>query len=270
MKSMEITYKKKFGQNFLINNKIINKIIDSSNIKTSSEILEIGPGDGSLTKKIIMEKPEKFVAIEIDKSLINKINKDVFKNSNYEIIFSDALKFKEYEKFSKNFTIISNLPYNISLNLLIKWIYQLNKIPHANQMILMFQKEVAERILAKNNTKKYGRISILCSAFYEIKKIVDVDKKDFFPVPKVDSAVLFFKTHESFKIDINDIKYLEEVTSALFNNRRKKLKKKIQTLFTEQAIKDNNLDKVYNFRVENLTNDFFFKLANIKKLYSSH
>jgi len=258
--------KKKYGQNFLINKEIINQIIKIANINNNSEILEIGPGNGALTKQIIIKKPKKFIAIEIDKSLKKEIGEIFLNNTNYEILFFDALKFKEYDKFSKNFTIISNLPYNISIPLLIKWIYQLDKVPHSNQMILMFQKEVAERILANNNSKKFGRISILCSAFFDIKKIIDVGKNNFFPVPKVNSTVLLFNTLKSFKFNIKDIKYLEKVTNILFNNRRKKLRKKIETLFTKKTIEENMLNKYYDCRVENLTSEIFFYLASIYKL----
>ena len=258
--------KKRFGQNFLVNNNIIDKIINASNINRESEILEVGPGNGALTKRIIMKKPKKFIAIEIDKSLETQLNKEFMNCNNYKLIFLDALKFKENENFSNNFTIISNLPYNISLALLKKWIYQLIINPHANQMILMFQKEVAERILARHNSKKFGRISVLCSAFFEIKKVADVDKNDFFPIPKVKSTVLIFKKLKKFKFNIKDIKYLEKVTNILFNNRRKKLKKKLQTMLTQEIIEKNMLNKLYDYRVENLTNEIFFKIASIIKL----
>ena len=259
--------KKKFGQNFLINQTAVEKIIEASYVSSNDDILEIGPGDGILTKEIIKKKPNKFIALEIDRSLINKLqvlfNKN--KNNNYELIFSDALKFDESSKFKKNFKIISNLPYNISLPLLIKWIDQLNKFPFANKMILMFQKEVAERILAKTNSKKYGRISILCSSFYRIKKILDVDKKDFFPIPKVNSIVLSFDLLRKSKIDIANIEFLKKISFELFNNRRKKLKKKIQSLFSDDIIKYNQLDRLFDLRAENLTVDIFCKLALLLK-----
>ena len=258
--------KKRFGQNFLVNNNIIDKIINASNINRESEILEVGPGNGALTKRIIMKKPKKFIAIEIDKSLEAQLNKEFINCNNYELIFLDALKFKEHENFSNNFTIISNLPYNISLALLTKWIYQLSNNPHADQMILMFQKEVAERILARHNSKKFGRISVLCSAFFEIKKVTDVDKNDFFPIPKVKSTVLIFKKLKKFKFNIQDIKNLEKVTNILFNNRRKKLKKKLQTMLSQENIEKNMLNKLYDYRVENLTNEIFFKIASIIRL----
>ena len=259
--------KKKFGQNFLINQRIVKKIIEASNININDDILEIGPGDGVLTKEIIKKKPNKFIALEIDRSLNDRLNVlfDKKKNNNYELIFEDALKFDESSKFSNNFKIISNLPYNISLPLLIKWIDQSKKLPFAHKMILMFQKEVAERILANTDSKKYSRITILCSSFYHIKKIIDVDKKDFFPIPKVNSIVLSFDHLKKPKIDISSIEFLKKITFELFNSRRKKLKKKIQSLFSDEIIKHNYLDKLYDLRVENLTVDIFCKLALLLK-----
>ena len=258
--------KKKFGQNFLVNQTVVKKIIEASNINSNDNILEIGPGDGALTKEIIKKKPNTFIAVEIDRSLMSTLqvlfNK---KKNNYELILADALKFDESSKFSNNFKIISNLPYNISLPLLIKWIDQLKKIPFANKMILMFQKEVAERILANKDSKKFGRISILCSSFYDIKKIVDVDKKDFFPIPKVNSTVLSFDPLKKSKISIDNLEFLKKISFELFNNRRKKLKKKIQSLFSHEIIKFNGLDKLYDLRAENLTVDIFCKLALLLK-----
>ena len=258
--------KKKFGQNFLVNQTVVKKIIEASNINSNDNILEIGPGDGALTKEIIKKKPNTFIAVEIDRSLMSTLqvlfNK---KKNNYELILADALKFDESSKFSNNFKIISNLPYNISLPLLIKWIDQLKKIPFANKMILMFQKEVAERILANKDSKKFGRISILCSSFYHINKIIDVDKKDFFPIPKVNSIVLSFDPLKKSKISIDNLEFLKKISFELFNNRRKKLKKKIQSLFSNEIIKFNRLDELYDLRAENLTVDIFCKLALLLK-----
>ena len=259
--------KKRFGQNFLINQSIVNKIIYESDIKTNDEVLEIGSGDGVLTKEIINKKPKKFIALEIDKSLKDKL--EVFfnkkKNEKYELIFQDALKFDERSKFNNNFKIISNLPYNISIPLLIKWTSELNMMPFPKKMILMFQKEVAERIMANSNTKKYGRISVLSSSIYQIKKIADVDKKDFFPIPKVNSVVLSFTPLKKKKININDLKYLKKISFELFNNKRKKLRKKFQSLFTNDIINSNLLYELYDLRAENLSVDMFCKLALLLK-----
>ena len=259
--------KKKYGQNFLTNQSIVKEIIQAAEIKNSDEILEIGPGDGILTKEIINKNPKKFIAIEIDKSL--KINLEtLFKkktNHKYEMLFKDALQFDETSKFNNDFKIISNLPYNVSLPLLIKWIKQLNKYPVAKKMILMFQKEVAERILAKINSKKYGRLSILSSVYYDIKKVIDVDKKNFFPIPKVNSSVLVFDLLKKPMLDISNIENLQKITLILFNNRRKKLKKKLQKIFSNEIINKNFLEELFDLRAENLTPNIYCKLALLLK-----
>ena len=259
--------KKEYGQNFLTNQHIVKEIIQAAEIKNNDEILEIGPGDGILTKEIINKKPKKFIAIEIDKSLKIKLESlfDKKNNHKYEILFKDALQFDETLKFDKNFKIISNLPYNVSLPLLIKWINQLNKNPVAKKMILMFQKEVAERILAKINSKKYGRISILSSVFYDIKKITEVDKSNFFPIPKVNSTILLFDLLKKPLLDISSIEYLQKITFELFNNRRKKLKKKLQKIFSNEIINKNFLEELFDLRAENLTPNIYCKLASLLK-----
>jgi len=259
--------KKKYGQNFLINKSIVNEIIEAADIKTNDEILEIGPGNGVLTREIINKKPKKFITIEIDKSLKEKLDSLFYKKNNYEyeMIFKDALQFDETSKFNNDFKIISNLPYNVSLPLLIKWINQLNKYPVAKKMILMFQKEVAERILAKINSKKYGRISILSSIFYDIKKIIDVDKKNFFPIPKVNSVVLVFDLIKKPILEISNIENLQKITLELFNNRRKKLKKKLQTIFSNEMINKNFLEEIFDLRAENITPQMYCKLALLLK-----
>ena len=259
--------KKKYGQNFLINETIAKEIIKAADIESYDDILEIGPGDGILTREIIKKKPKKFITIEIDKSLKKNLESLFGKENNieYQIIFEDALKFKESSKFNNDFKIISNLPYNISLPLLIKWINQLDQYPVAKKMILMFQKEVAERILAKINSKKYGRISILTSVFYDIKKIIDVDKKKFFPIPKVNSTVLMFDLLKKPMLDISDIENLKKITMELFNNRRKKIKKKLQTIFSNEIVKKNFLEQLFDLRAENITPQMYCKLALLLK-----
>ena len=259
--------KKKYGQNFLTNGKIINKIINIANINEYSNILEIGPGDGALSKQICKKKPKKYIAVEIDKTLRKSLS-SIFSDEKYQLIYEDALKFKEQDYFLKNTTLISNLPYNISIPLLIKWTYQLEKSPWYKKMILMFQKEVAERILSKENSKKFGRITLLTSAFFKITKIIDVNKSDFYPIPKVDSIVLLFEPLKKKMINFNEIKSLELLSHEFFNNRRKKLKKKITKLFDEEVIKKNSLDKLYDLRAENLNKFTFYKL--VKLVNSDH
>ena len=140
-------HKKKLGQNFLINKEIIKKIADIGNVDKNTNIIEIGPGSGNLTEELLKKNPKEIFALEFDKDLSNYLDKikNNFKNFNYKI--SDALTFDEKSIFKKNSIIYGNLPYNISLKLLIKWIYSDPWPPFYDQMILMFQKEVAERII---------------------------------------------------------------------------------------------------------------------------
>lgn len=254
--------KKKYGQNFLKNNKIIDKIINVANINEGSNILEIGPGNGALSKEIIKKKPKKYIAVEIDKTL-DKYLSSIFLNRKYKLIYDDALNFDEKKYFTKDAILISNLPYNISIPLLIKWIYQIENSPWYNKMILMFQKEVGERIISKENTKKFGRITLLASAFFKITKIIDVNKNDFHPVPKIDSMVLLLEPLKKKMINFNEIKALELLSHELFNNRRKKLKNKILKLFNKDIIKKNSLEKIYELRAENLNKETFYKLVKI-------
>ena len=254
--------KKKFGQNFLINFDIISKIIIHAKINKHSDVLEIGPGDGALSKEIVKKKPSKYIAVEIDYLLKNKIEK-IFNNTNYKLIFEDALKFDEQFFFKNKIILISNLPYNISIPLLIKWTYLTSSYSWCSRMILMFQKEVADRIISNENSKKFGRISILVSAFFKITKLFDVPKENFFPVPKVNSSVLLFEPLQKKKITSENLKALELLSHELFKNRRKKIKNKLKKLFNDSEIKSNNLEKLYDLRAENLNKSIFYNLAKI-------
>ena len=185
-------HKKHLGQNFLINKNITKKIADIGIINKDSNILEVGPGTGVLTQELIKREPRKIFAIEFDKDLKPDLEKIKNNCNNFYYIISDALTFDEKKIFKKNVTIFGNLPYNISLKLLIKWIYSEPWPPFYNQMVLMFQKEVAERVIATSNNKKYGRISILSDARLKVKFHFNISKKEFTPEPKVDSTVLSF------------------------------------------------------------------------------
>ena len=252
--------KKKFGQNFLIDKEICNRIICLEKIKDEN-ILEVGPGNLALTEHIIKNKPKKFFAVEIDSEIF-----DVKKNNKIleYLLNEDALKFDELKKFNnEKFSIISNLPFNISSELLIKWCYIQNNYQCINSMTLMFQKELAERIIAKINTKKYGRISILANAFFDIKKEIFVEKNKFNPSPKVDAIVLKFSSLKTNKIKKENLNKLENITSLFFNERRKKNIKKIQKLFDQKTIKDNKLEQYFELRAENIDKETYYKLSEI-------
>lgn len=253
-------FKKKYGQNFLNNSLIGNKIVNSLTI-TGKNILEIGCGNLALTNKIINKKPKKFICIEIDKDLIDEMQNS--KNSKY-ILEQDALIFNEIKAFqNQSFSIISNLPFNISSLLLIKWINIQSNYNCINEMVLMFQKELAERIISKENTKKYGRISLLSQAYFNVKKELIVKKAEFTPVPKVDAIVLKFTPLERKKIKVSNIKNLEKLSNFFFNDRRKKNKKKIKSLFSDEQITKNKYEKYFDLRPENLNKEIFYEMSNL-------
>ena len=186
-----IKAKKSLGQNFLIDQNIIDKIINTVEIKNKN-ILEIGPGTGNLTSKILLKDPKKFLVVEKDKELASLLNKKFGKK--ITIINKDILQINENFLETNTLTVFGNLPYNISTEILIKWIINIdNQKIWFDHLVLMFQKEVADRITSKFNSKNYGRLSILANWKLEIKKICDIKSSCFSPKPKVDSSLLVFK-----------------------------------------------------------------------------
>jgi len=258
-------HKKKLGQNFLINEEIIKKIADIGKVDKNTNIIEIGPGSGNLTEELLKKNPKKIFAIEFDKDLsyyLDKI-KNNYKNFNYKI--SDALTFDEKSIFKKNSIIYGNLPYNISLKLLIKWIYSDPWPPFYNQMILMFQKEVAERIIATSNNKKYGRISILTNARLDVKFHFNISKNEFNPEPKVDSSVLSFSPKKNTNFTLKDLNILSDQTKIIFNTKRKMISKTLKKLLNEKELKIIDFDNIKNLRPENLDFNFYYKLVDLIK-----
>ena len=251
--------KKKFGQNFLINETIANKIINCENI-LNKNILEIGPGNLALTKYILQKKPKQFISLEIDNDLKKLYDKDIIKF----ILFEDARRFNELEFFNnKKFSIISNLPFNISSTLLLKWNLLQNNYSCIDSMTLMFQKELAERIISKENTKQYGRLSIITQAFFKIEKKLEVLKESFKPQPKVDAIVLKFTSHKTNKISKKNFTKLEKVTQFFFNERRKKNEKKIKKIFSSSQISNYNFDKLFSQRAENINKEIYYKMSEL-------
>ena len=258
-------HKKRFGQNFLINKDIIKNIADIGIINKNTNIIEIGPGSGSLTEELLKRNPKQIFAIEFDKDLSNYLEKikNNYQNFNYEI--SDALTFDEKKIFKKNSIIFGNLPYNISLKLLIKWIYSDPWPPFYDQMILMFQKEVAERIVATSNNKKYGRISILTDARLDVKFHFNISKKEFNPEPKVDSSVLSFTPKKNTKFKLKDLNILSDLTKIIFNTKRKMISKTLKKILNEKELKIIDFNNIKNLRPENLDFSFYYKLVDLIK-----
>jgi 16S rRNA (adenine1518-N6/adenine1519-N6)-dimethyltransferase len=252
--------KKKYGQNFLISKNIAQKICNYLKIE-GQNIIEIGPGNLALTEYILSQNPKKFLAIEIDNEIVENYKGNSTNYIKY-IVNEDALKFDEINFFkTEKFFIISNLPFNISSKLLIKWIKLQYKTNSIKGMVLMFQKELGERIISDANTKKYGRLSILSQSVFEVKKEIIVKKENFKPSPKVDAIILKFVPIKK-KREIN-FDSLEKITNIFFNTRRKINNKKIKQIFSEDVIKKNNLYKLYNLRPENISKEMFYKMSNL-------
>jgi 16S rRNA (adenine1518-N6/adenine1519-N6)-dimethyltransferase len=249
--------KKSLGQNFLTDVNIINKIIDSVIIE-DKEILEIGPGTGNLTEYIIKKKPKKFYVVEKDNDLALSLKKKF--NDSIDVINEDILKISE-ESISKNtLTVFGNLPYNISTEILSNWIVNLKNNFWFDKLILMFQKEVADRIIAKTNSSAYGRLSILSNWKLEVNKIIDIKPQSFFPKPKIDSSLLIFKPKNNF-FKLKDSKNLEKITRIFFSQRRKMLKKPFNQVFKGKIEISNKLNIDLNLRPQNLTPEKYYELT---------
>ena len=225
---MKIKPKKSLGQNFLIDKNIIKLIINLGGIVEDNILVEVGPGTGNLTEQILLKNPKKLILIEKDKNLakllIEKFNNKIM------LINDDILNVEENELSDKKMIIFGNLPYNISTQILAKWIKHKNLNSICKKFILMFQKEVADRILANTNQKNYGRLSILSSWRLNIKKIKEISPKSFFPSPKVKSTILLIEPKTNF-FEIKNPKNLEYITSVFFNQRRKMINKPLSILF---------------------------------------
>ena len=250
--------KKSLGQNFIIDKNILQKIVNTTNINDKT-ILEIGPGTGNLTSYILKKNPKKIYVIEKDNMLANDLYKKF--NNKIKIINDDVLKIDETNLFKNKIIVFGNLPYNISTEIISKWIINLKDKFWFESLILMFQKEVANRIIAEFNTSNYGRLSILCNWKLNIKKICDIKPQAFYPKPKIDSTLLFFYPKKNF-IEINDVVNLEKVTRIFFNQRRKMIKKPFNQLFNgNQKILDKfKLD--LNLRPQNIPLETYYKLAS--------
>ena len=252
-----IKAKKSLGQNFLNDQNILEKIVDSTIIKNKI-ILEVGPGTGNLTSLILSKCPKKVIGIEKDDNLI-KVLSSKFKKK-LVLINDDILKINEKKMFNEKVIVFGNLPYNISTEILTKWIINLENEFWFDNLILMFQKEVADRIIAKFNTSQYGRLTILSNWKLNIKKICDVKPEAFYPKPKVQSSILFFTPKSNF-YKINNPKNLEKITRTFFNQRRKMIKKPFNQLFNGDKRIADKLKIDLNLRPQNLNFDTYYKLA---------
>ena len=252
-----IKAKKSLGQNFLVDRNILEKIVNVVQIKDKT-ILEIGPGTGNLTSFILKKKPKKLFVVEKDENLANYLE-EIFKNQ-LTIINDDVLKLDESSLFKSKVTVFGNLPYNISTEILSKWIRNSSEDLWFSDLILMFQKEVADRIIAKFDTSNYGRLSIISNWKLNVEKICDIKPECFSPKPRIDSSLLFFSPKKDF-LKIKNPKNLEKVTRIFFNHRRKMIKKPFNQLFNGNQNVLDELKINLNLRPQNLDFNTYYKLT---------
>ena len=252
--------KKSLGQNFLIDKNITRKIINLAKIENCN-VVEIGPGQGALTDEILKSRPKSLSIIEKDFELFSKLKFRFIKNKKIHIFNNDILQF-DLKKISKKKTIIfGNLPYNISSQILIK-IIKLESLNNVEDIILMFQKELGEKIIAKYPSKHYGRLSIITS--YKLKQVKNffVSANCFFPKPKVTSIVIHFKVTNKISFKIKKLLSLEKITNIIFSNKRKIINKNILKILSKkklEKIPELNL----KLRPENIPPEIYYKITEL-------
>ena len=255
---MQVKPKKSLGQNFLIDEIVLEKIVNTVDIN-NKEILEIGPGTGNLTNYILNKEPKILYVVEKDNNL-SLILSDKFKDK-IKVINDDILKIDEDKISQSKLIVFGNLPYNISTEILVKWINNIDKEFWFSNLVLMFQKEVADRIVAEFNTSNYGRLSILSNWKLNVKKIIDIKPKSFSPKPKIDSSLLYFSPKTEF-FKFKNFKNLEFVTRTFFSQRRKMIKKPFNQIFNNPKEISKKLNIDLNLRPQNLSPEIYFQITN--------
>lgn len=259
----KIAAKKKWGQNFLIRPDILDKIVKAASINQETCIIEIGPGPGSLTSWLLQTPAKAIYAIEKDFSMEPYLEK--IASPKLHLLFSDALKIKFWEIGGSPRSLISNLPYNIATPLLLSMLLNASCF---NNMVLMFQKEVALRISAKPNTKSYGRLSVLSQLLSKVSYVTDVPPSAFHPQPKVDSAVLKFSPYQKPLYSVN-ISFLQKLLHHVFHQRRKMLRSSLKGLVKNpvKVLDLSNIDE--KRRPESLSlKEFCILSNNAEKIFS--
>ena len=234
--------RKRFSQNFLVDDQIVNRIVATISPKKSDNIVEIGPGKGALTFPLL-QNLDHLSVIEIDRDLISLLK--LKKQDKLTIYEADALKF-DYGLISDNLRIVGNLPYNISSPLLFHLLSRKNQII---DMTFMLQKEVVDRIVARHGSKTYGRISVMMQAFFEVESMFTVPKESFNPQPKIESAILYLKTRT--KPLTENIKLLEKIVKISFSQRRKTLKNCLKSILSQEQTKIDLSQRAEMLSVEN-------------------
>lgn len=254
---------RKYGQNFIFDETLCDKIVKYSGLSPLDTALEIGPGPAGLTRSILRANPENLTVIETDERCLPLLAeiKDLYPN--LHIKHADALKISLPEIFSniqnKKITIISNLPYNIGNQLLINWLHQADYI---SSMTLMLQKEVVDRIISNQGLKSYGRLSVICQIVCAVEKCFDVSPKAFYPEPKVWSSIIKLTPKDS-RPELNILEKVGAITHLAFSGRRKMIKSSLKNLSKDIEDYLKHLDIDSSLRAENLTPQNYLDLAKL-------
>ncbi len=249
--------KKSLGQNFLIDPNITEKILKITNIENKN-IIEIGPGRGALTEAILKKKPKSLLMIEKDKILANQLKIKLKNFNNVKVINKDILDIKIEKIIKSKSVILGNLPYNISSKILINFIKFEKWPPKFSEIIFMFQKEVAEKIIGKS----YGRLSIITNYKLNCEKKFEVSPNCFYPRPKVISSVIHFTPKKNVFFKIKNLENLEKLTNIFFSKKRKMIKKnlhKVLSIDQIKKLKDLNL----SLRPADLKPETYYKIVEL-------
>ena len=252
-------FKKSLGQNFLNDKNIIKKIILPQDIR-GQNVLEIGPGGGSLTFEILKNSPNKLTLIEKDLFLFKSL-KEKIDNNLIEFYNKDILSLDIENILTKQSVVYGNLPYNISTQILVKFIKFKTWLPKFSKLSFMFQKEVGKKIMANHNDKNYGRISVITKYRLKIKKFFFVKRNSFYPKPKIESIVVEFEPINP-KIKIRNINNLEFITHLFFSKKRKKIKKTFQKLFSNHDSISKKINISLEKRPSELSPEDYFNIVN--------
>jgi len=261
--------KKSLGQNFLKDLNIIKKIADITKI-TNRNVLEIGPGEGDLTNEILKKNPKSLTLIEKDDFLFKKLKLKYSNNNKIKLYNKDILNFNLEEKIKKDTIVFGNLPYNISSQILVKMIRFKKWPPNYSNLIFMFQKELADRIIGKFNTSKYGRLSILTNYRLKVLNKFNVSPNCFFPKPKVISTVLFFKPNQTIFYKIKKIQNLEKITNILFSQKRKMINKRFSKLFKDSERLSKKLNINLSLRPDQLNENDYYRITKYHEIYKKN
>ncbi|QDJ13271.1 16S rRNA (adenine(1518)-N(6)/adenine(1519)-N(6))-dimethyltransferase [Mergibacter septicus] len=253
------TARKRFGQNFLHDQQVINNIVAAINPQKEDYLVEIGPGLGALTEPVA-EQVDHLTVVELDRDLAKRLRHHPFLHQKLTVIEQDAMRFNFATlsaEVGKKLRVFGNLPYNISTPLM----FHLFDFHHQIQdMHFMLQKEVVKRLCAGTNSKAYGRLTIMAQYFCQVMPVLDVPPHAFKPAPKVDSAVVRLVPHTTLPYPVKDLYWLNRVCTQAFNQRRKTLRNALSTLFTSEQLNELKID--LNARAENLTIADYARLAN--------